>query len=243
MALPDGPPRIREETLQRTGARAGFAMEDADDDAGHPASLARAERPPMGRVRAYVGLGANLGDAAATLAAGVHALAALPRVRFRGVSRLYATAPWGVTDQPEFRNAVAAIEVPSGPDPETGALALLVALKSLEHAFGRTEREHWGPRELDLDLLVFGRARISVERPAAGRSTDPAKTALPLTVPHAEAAHRLFVLAPLSDLAPRLVPPGWHETVESARLRQAAAEGPDAVRPIGSWDAVAGEWR
>jgi 2-amino-4-hydroxy-6-hydroxymethyldihydropteridine diphosphokinase len=241
--LPDGPPRIRKESLERAGARIGLEMQDADDDAGHPASLARAEPPPMGRVRAYVGLGANLGDARATLAAGVHALAALPGVRLRGVSRLYATAPWGVTDQPEFRNAVAALDVPSGPDPETGAVALLVALKSLERAFGREEREHWGPRELDLDLLVFGRARISVDRPAAGRSADPAKAPLPLTVPHVEAAHRLFVLAPLADLAPRLVPPGWHETVETARRRQAAAEGPAAARPIGTWDAAAGRWR
>jgi 2-amino-4-hydroxy-6-hydroxymethyldihydropteridine diphosphokinase len=197
----------------------------------------------MGTVRAYVGLGANLGDVGAMLAAGVHALAALPGVRLRGVSRLYATAPWGVTDQPEFRNAVVALDVPSGPDPATGALALLVALKSLERAFGRAERERWGPRELDLDLLVFGRARISVDRPAAGRSADPAKANLPLTVPHVEAANRLFVLAPLADLAPRLVPPGWHETVETARRHQAAAEGSGAVRPVGTWDAVAGAWR
>jgi 2-amino-4-hydroxy-6-hydroxymethyldihydropteridine diphosphokinase len=197
----------------------------------------------MGRVRAYVGLGANLGDAEATLARGVRALAALPGVRLRGVSGLYATAPWGVTDQPEFRNAVAALDVPSGPDPTTGAVALLIALKSLERAFGRAEREHWGPRELDLDLLVFGRARISVDRPAAGRSADPAKANLPLTVPHVEAANRLFVLAPLADLAPRLVPPGWHETVETARRRQAALEGADAVRPVGRWDSITWMWR
>jgi 2-amino-4-hydroxy-6-hydroxymethyldihydropteridine diphosphokinase len=197
----------------------------------------------MGTVRAYIGVGANLGDAEATLAAGVHALAALPGVRLRGVSRLYATAPWGVTDQPEFRNAAVALDVPSGPDAATGALALLVALKSLERAFGRVERRHWGPRELDLDLLVFGRARLSIEPPAAGRSANPSKAALPLTVPHPEAQHRSFVLAPLADLAPRLVPPGWSETVEKARRRQAALGAPDAVRPIGSWDAAAGRWR
>jgi len=197
----------------------------------------------MGRVRAYVGLGANLGDARATVEAGVRALAALPGVRLRGVSRLYATAPWGVTDQPEFRNAVVALDVPSGPDPATGAQALLVALKSLERALGRLEREHWGPRELDLDLLVFGRARLSVGRVPAARSADPAKAALPLMVPHPEAQRRLFVLAPLADLVPRLVPPGWGETVESARRRQVAAEGPAAVRAIGRWDAAARGWR
>ena len=197
----------------------------------------------MGTVRAYVGLGANLGGAEATLAAGVHALAALPRVRLIGVSRLYATAPWGMTDQPEFRNAVVALDVPAGPDPATGAQALLVALKSLERAFGSIERQHRGPRELDLDLLVFGRARLSVAPPAAGRSANPAKASLPLTVPHPDARQRLFVLAPLADLAPRLAPPGWSERVETARRRQAALEGPDAVRPIGSWDAAAGTWR
>ena len=195
------------------------------------------------RVRAYIGLGANLGDAAATLAAGVPALAAMPGVRLRGVSRLYATVPWGVTDQPEFRNAVVALDVPAGPTPEVGASALLVALKSIEHAFGRLEREHWGPRELDLDLLVFGRARLSIERPAAGRSADPVKADLPLTVPHPEARNRLFVLAPLADLAPGLVPPHWPETVATARDRQLVSEGPGAVRAVGEWDATDGRWR
>ena len=145
--------------------------------------------------------------------------------RLRGVSRLYATEPVGVTDQPEFRNAVVALDVPAGPDPATGASALLVALKGLERAFGRQERERWGPREVDLDLLVFGRHRVDVERPPAGRSEDPAKAALPLVVPHVEARHRLFVLAPLSDLAPGLVPPGWGETVATAAARQRALEG------------------
>jgi 7,8-dihydro-6-hydroxymethylpterin-pyrophosphokinase len=74
----------------------------------------------------------------------------------------------------------------------------------------------------------------------AARSIDPAKAGLPLTVPHPEARHRLFVLAPLADLAPWLVPPGWGETVESARRRQLAAEGPEAVRPVARWQA--GEW-
>jgi len=199
------------------------------------------------RVRAYIGLGANVGDAEATLAEAVHALSALAGARLRGVSRLYATAPVGVTDQPEFRNAVAALDVPPGADPATGALDLLAALKDLEHTFGRRRRRRWGPRELDLDLLVFGRARIAVERPPAARSidagTDPARMARLLVVPHASAAERLFVLAPLADLAPGLVPPGWDMTVETARQRRAAAEGVDAVKPIGTWDDGTGRWR
>ena len=165
----------------------------------------------------------------------------MPSVQLRGVSRLYATEPVGVVEQPEFRNAVVALDVPRGPDPATGALALLIALKQLERAFGRQERERWGPRELDLDLLVFGRHRIAVERPPDARSADPAKPT-DLVVPHRLAGERLFVLAPLADLAPRLVPPGWPETVESARRRRVAIEGPDAVRPIATWDAEYRSW-
>lgn len=194
----------------------------------------------MGRVRAYVGLGANLGDAAGTLAAGIRSLAALPGARLRGVSRLYATRPVGVTDQPDFTNAVVAIDVPAGGDPAAGAVALLVGLKQLERAFGRRDRERWGPRELDLDLLVFGRARLSIARPPEGLSLDRGAAKRLLEVPHREAQERLFVLAPLADLAPGLVPPGWGMTVASARRRREAVEGSDAVRPIARW--VASGW-
>ena len=175
------------------------------------------------RVRAYVGLGSNVGDSRATLERAVRALVALPGVRLRAVSPLYRTRPVGVEDQPDFLNAVAALDAPAGADPETGALALLGALKQLEAALGRRPRPHWGPREVDLDLLLFGRHRISVKR-SEGRS---------LEVPHPEARNRLFVLAPLADLAPRLRPPGWHETVETARRRRLDVEGDDAVVPAG----------
>jgi 2-amino-4-hydroxy-6-hydroxymethyldihydropteridine diphosphokinase len=198
-------------------------------------------------VRAYVGLGANVGDPEATLTDAVASLAELPGVRLRGVSRLYATTPVGVTDQAEFRNAVVALDVPAGRDAERGALELLARLKELERGFGRKRRRRWGPRELDLDLLVFGRARIAVERPPEARSleadADPAKAARLLEVPHRDAGERLFVLAPLADVAAGLVPPGWHETVETRRRRQAAIEGEDAVRPVGTWDAVRRRWR
>ncbi len=176
-----------------------------------------------GRVRAYVGLGANIGDARATLGNAVRALGALPGVRVRAVSPLYATKPVGVTHQPDFLNAVVALDVPAGPDPETGALDLLAALKELELALGRKPTKRWGPRVIDLDLLVFGRHRIRAER-SDGRW---------LEVPHPESQKRLFVLAPLSDLAAGLRPPGWGETVETVRRRQESAEGPAAVRQLG----------
>ncbi len=199
------------------------------------------------RVRAYIGLGANVGDAEATLAAAVRSLAGMPGVRLRGVSQLYATVPVGVLDQPEFRNAVVALDVPRGPDPATGALDLLSRLKALERASGRRRGRRWGPRELDLDLLVFGRARVVIERPPEARSldatVDPAVAAGMLVVPHPSAAERLFVLAPLADLAPGLVPPGWGRTVATARRRQLEVEGSDAARAIGKWDAGAWAWR
>jgi 2-amino-4-hydroxy-6-hydroxymethyldihydropteridine diphosphokinase len=177
-----------------------------------------------GRVRAYIGLGSNLGDTRATLSRAVRALEALPGSHVSGVSRLYSTKPVGLADQPDFLNAAVRLDVPAGPDPDTGALALLAALKGLEEAFGRKKRERWGPREIDLDLLVFGRHRINVVQPD-GRW---------LEVPHPEARKRLFVLAPLADLSPGLKPPGWKETVETARRRQLAAEGPDAVQVVGT---------
>lgn len=199
-------------------------------------------------VRVYVGLGANVGDAAGSLATAIDGLRAIRQIRVLAVSRLYATAPWGVTDQPEFRNAAVSLAVrPDGPDPSAAALDLLGRLKTLERRAGRRRGPRWGPRELDLDLLVFGRHRIDVERPPAARSIDAgrdtAKAAKRLQVPHRDLGERLFVLAPLADLAPRLVPPGWSETVEARRRRVAAAEPPGSVRVVGEWDPAAGAWR
>jgi 2-amino-4-hydroxy-6-hydroxymethyldihydropteridine diphosphokinase len=180
------------------------------------------------RVRAYIGVGANLGDSRATLERAVAALAALPVSRLRGVSPLYRTRPVGVADQPDFLNAVVALDVPAGPDPEIGALALLEALKQLEIALGRRPGRRWGPRIIDLDLLLFGQHQVDVERPD-GRW---------LTVPHPEMAERLFVLQPLADLAPRLRPPGWSETIGAARRRRQSAEGAGAVTRLADGD----EW-
>ena len=198
-------------------------------------------------VRAYIGLGANVGDATATLARAVGALDALAGMRVRAVSPLYATAPWGVTDQPEFRNAVVAVDVAvEGRDPTAAALSLLANLKRLERDAGRRSGARWGPRELDLDILVFGRHRIATDRPPEGRSNDASvdadKAARRLEIPHRDAGERLFVLAPLADLAPGLVPPGWGETVETRRRLAAAKEAPDAARRIAAWDDHRGSW-
>lgn len=195
------------------------------------------------RVEAFIGLGANVGASAERLAAAVAGLAALPATRLTGVSRLYRTRPVGLVDQADFLNAAVGLRVPVGPSPDEGAMALLVALKELERAFGRVARERWGPRELDLDLLVFGPHRLRVGRPAAARSDDPSRGGPQwLEVPHPEAIGRSFVLAPLADLAPDLVPPGWGMSVREALGRARAVEGEAAVEPVAGWDPAGRRW-
>ncbi len=193
---------------------------------------------------AFVGLGANVGEAREALERAVVALSDMPSVSLTGVSRLYRTRPVGPVAQGDFLNAVVGLEAPAGVAPEAGAMALLGTLKGLERAMGRVERERWGPREVDLDLLLFGSHAVRVERDEAARSADPERSGSQwLEVPHPSARERLFVLAPLADLAPDLEPPGWGESVAAARERTLAAEGPEAVRVVGEWDDVASRWR
>jgi 2-amino-4-hydroxy-6-hydroxymethyldihydropteridine diphosphokinase len=131
---------------------------------------------------AYVGLGANLGDREATIRA---AVAELPGVV--AVSTLRETEPWGVTDQPSFLNGVAALET------ELAPLELLDRLLEVERELGRERRERWGPRPIDLDLLLYGDAELD----------EPG-----LTVPHPRLHERRFVLEPLAELSPGLLVPG-----------------------------------
>ncbi|MDX6398424.1 MAG: 2-amino-4-hydroxy-6-hydroxymethyldihydropteridine diphosphokinase [Gaiellaceae bacterium] len=131
---------------------------------------------------AYVGLGANLGDREATIRA---AVAALPGVV--AVSTLRETAPVGKTDQPRFLNGVAAL------DTELSPRELLAFLLSVERELGRERRERWGPRTIDLDLLLYGVETLD----------EPG-----LTVPHPRLHERRFALEPLAELAPDLVIPG-----------------------------------
>jgi 2-amino-4-hydroxy-6-hydroxymethyldihydropteridine diphosphokinase len=133
-------------------------------------------------VRAYVGLGANLGDARASLDAACTALAALPETRLAARSPYYASAPVDA-EGPDFLNAVAALDTGLAPR------ALLDHLLAIESAHGRERPWRNAPRTLDLDLLLHGRCV----------SDDPA-----LTLPHPRMAERAFVLAPLADLDPHL---------------------------------------
>lgn len=142
-------------------------------------------------VRAYVGLGGNLGDPERTLPAAFKALAAIADTDCLRTSRLYRTAAWGREDQPAFINAVAELET------TLDARTLLVALLGIERKFGRDRAadgsDRWGPRILDLDLLLFGTQVI----------VEPG-----LHVPHPHMHERAFVLVPLLEIAPDLEIPG-----------------------------------
>ncbi len=146
--------------------------------------------------RAYVGLGANLGDRERTLREAVDALAAEDGIEVLAVSTLRDTDPVGVGDQPRYLNGAAELET------TLTARELLAALLALEQRFGRLRvpGEH-GPRTLDLDLLLYGSEELD----------EPG-----LTVPHPRLHERAFVLEPLAELAPGLVVPGRGE-VESLR--------------------------
>ncbi|WDK02138.1 2-amino-4-hydroxy-6-hydroxymethyldihydropteridine diphosphokinase [Xanthomonas campestris] len=145
---------------------------------------------------AFVGLGANLGKAEATVRAAIVALGTLPQSSVTAASRLYRTPAWGREDQPDFINAVAAVRTTLAP------LALLDGLLAIEQAFGRDRRdgERWGPRTLDLDVLLYAEQVIDLPR---------------LQVPHPHLHARAFALVPLAELAPEAIIPG-HGTVRHA---------------------------
>ena len=138
--------------------------------------------------RAYVGLGANVGDRERTILAGLHALAEEDAIEVVGASTLRETEPVGVGEQPLFLNGAALLETTLSPR------ELLDRLLAVEQRFGRVrvpgER---GPRTLDLDLLLYGEETID----------EPG-----LTVPHPRLHERRFVLEPLAELAPGLLVPG-----------------------------------
>lgn len=144
----------------------------------------------------FVGLGANLGDAAATVAGAIRALDRLPSTRLVRASGLYRTRAWGVSDQADFINAVALVL--TGLEPQ----ALLAALLGLEREAGRDRSvgERWGPRSLDLDLLLYGDRVID----------EPG-----LHVPHPHLHERAFVLVPLVEIAPQARIPGVGPALEA----------------------------
>jgi len=147
-------------------------------------------------IPAYVGIGSNLGDSRSRVEAAFDALGAIPETRLMARSRLYRTRPFGPVQQGDFVNAAAGLLT------RLTALELLAALRAIEVAHGRIRAERWGPRTLDLDLLVYGDRRIAGDE---------------LVVPHPGIAERGFVLAPLNDIAPSLDVPGVGRVEELLR--------------------------
>lgn len=137
--------------------------------------------PDTRPVHACIGLGANLGDPAAALREAFEALARLPATRLLAASRLYRTPAWGRTDQPDYVNAAALLETALAPQ------ALLAALLEIERRAGRVRDGHrWGPRTLDLDLLLYDDRVIDLPG---------------LRVPHPHLHERAFALVPLAEIA------------------------------------------
>lgn len=151
---------------------------------------------------AYIGLGANLGDREAMLGSALEQLAREPGIEVAAVSSFRATDPVGYLDQPRFLNAVAALET------ELPARELLDRLLAVERRLGRTrEGPRFGPRTIDLDLLLYGDSVID----------EPG-----LEVPHARLHERLFALEPLLELDPALELPGRGPVVEIVRGLQSS---------------------
>lgn len=139
--------------------------------------------------RAYVGLGGNVGEVETTLTEALWALDGLPQTSVRAQSGFYRSPPWGRHDQPDFTNAVAELQTRLAP------AVLLAHLLAIEQRFGRVrgEDEKWGPRTLDLDLLLYGDEIID----------EPG-----LHLPHPRLHERAFVLVPLAEIAADLLIPG-----------------------------------
>jgi 2-amino-4-hydroxy-6-hydroxymethyldihydropteridine diphosphokinase len=155
-------------------------------------------------MQAWIGLGGNLGDAVATLHAALQDLDGLPQTRLVRASKLYRTPAWGVAEQPDFINAAALLDTRLPPRD------LLDALLGIERAFGRERRdeERWGPRVLDLDLLLYDSAVID----------EPG-----LRVPHPHLHERAFALLPLVEITPDAFIPGIGPASDALRALDSSA--------------------
>lgn len=141
---------------------------------------------------AWLSLGSNMGNREEHLRQALMALRNHPHCVLELVSPVYQTAAWGKTGQPDFYNCVAGIRT------SLSAEALLDVLLEVERSLGRERLERWGPRTIDLDLLLYGTLQLTTNR---------------LVVPHPELHRRRFVLVPLADVAPQVLHPGENRTI------------------------------
>jgi 2-amino-4-hydroxy-6-hydroxymethyldihydropteridine diphosphokinase len=152
----------------------------------------------------YLGLGSNMGNRHAHLEAGIAAIGRLAGTEVRRQSSLYESKPWGPVEQPDYLNMV--VEISTNLPPEE----LLRLCKEIEKQEGRVPTERWGPRPLDIDILLYGDRRIETER---------------LTVPHPRMWERAFVLRPLADVAPDLRGPGGKPIIEMLDQESIKSQG------------------
>ena len=145
-------------------------------------------------ITAYIALGTNLGDRPANLQRALKELDSLPTIEIRQVSSVYEAAPVGLIEQPDFLNMAAELRT------SLSAGELLEAMLQIENQMGRVRTVRWGPRVIDLDLLVYGTSQIDLPS---------------LIVPHPRLRERAFVLMPLAEIASKLILPGDRETIES----------------------------
>ena len=143
---------------------------------------------------AYIGFGSNIGDRLAHIQNAIHALSETDGITLQTISSLYKTDPVGYEEQAQFLNGVAAIQTSLSP------LSLLHTLKDIETTIGRKHRIRWGPREIDLDILIYGDLCVQTEK---------------LVVPHPEMHLRGFVLVPLAEIIPDLVHPVFQESIQT----------------------------
>lgn len=151
---------------------------------------------------AYLGLGGNVGNPRASIDAALAHLDADSQISVLRVSSLYRTAPIGLTEQPDFLNAVAQIETRLAPED------LLTATLNIENLLGRVRTEKWAPRVIDIDVLLYSNRVLSTPR---------------ITTPHPRMHERAFVLVPLAELAPDLRMPGASESMTMAELAEILA--------------------
>ena len=163
-----------------------------------------------------LGLGSNMGDRVDHLVTALRAIESIPGCFGVHSSSVYRTKPWGKTDQDDFLNLCALIETDLAP------LDLLAAVKGIERDLGRVERERWGPREIDIDILTMDGVTLESDV---------------LTVPHARINERLFVLMPLAEIAPDLMVKGA-PVKETARALEAPGRPDDCVLDTDATEAL-----
>jgi 2-amino-4-hydroxy-6-hydroxymethyldihydropteridine diphosphokinase len=160
--------------------------------------------------RVYLGLGCNLGDRRGNLLAALRLLDGMEDISVLEVSSVYETRPWGVLDQPDFLNLVTLVSTSREPH------AMLAACGEVETELGRVRAEMWGPRVIDVDILLYDDLSVEEEE---------------LIIPHPHMLERDFVMVPLMELQPEVPLPG----MDRAPAR-AGGEGEDEIRPAFRYD-------